>query len=146
MMRSIDIRPVWNQTSTPVIIRRTNSGELHQLRLPYNADNRTWLRNDRRNKPTWISRGNWWEIPKAWFNDFVNRSLERYGRVWIIQPFREQEVCAPACMTANGHECQCSCLGQNHGAGNNGSWFEVNEAFAVRWGSKDWACRLLVKR
>ena len=68
----------------------------------------------------------YWELPKSWFNDFVDRALQRYGKVYIIQPYREQEICARACQEALGHECQCSCMGANHGVGNDGSWFEVS--------------------
>ena len=138
-----DINMVWNQKEIPVIIRRSKKGERHRLRLPYSDNNRDWLRDGRRDRPVWFSENRFWEIPKAWFNDFVERGLKRFGRVWIIQPYRESEVCAPACMNAQGHECQCSCMGANHGAGNNGSWFEVSEAFAVRWNQEEWASRLL---
>ena len=137
---------VWNQTSVPVIIRRAKKGERHRIRLPYAADNRDWIRRGRATRPVWFRQQYYWEIPKAWFNDFVNRALVRFEKIYIIQPFREQEKCAPACMNALGHECQCSCMGQNHGAGNNGSWFEVNETFATRWNEEEWACRLLQAR
>lgn len=137
---------IWNQTSVPVIIRRTKNSEKHRIRLPYAGDNRDWLRSGRLTRPVWFAQHRYWEIPKAWFNDFVNRALARFEKVYIIQPFREQEKCAPACMNALGHECQCACMGQNHGAGNNGSWFEVNDAFATRWNEEEWACRLLQAR
>ena len=146
MVEAHDARQVWNQSSIPVIIRRTKKGQQNRLRLPYSLENRDWLQNGRRHHPVWIGRRQFWEIPKAWFNDFVNRALQKYGCVWIIQPFREQEVCASACMNARGHDCQCSCMGMNHGAGNDGSWFEVNEAFATRWSGEEWACRLLSRR
>lgn len=139
-------RSVWNQGTIPVIIRRTGKGEQHRLRLPYFVDNREWLGNGRRTRPAWISENRYWEIPKSWFNDFIDRGLRRFGELWIIQPYREQEVCAPACQNAKGHECQCSCMGANHGLGSDGSWFEVNEAFATKWGEKEWACRLLTIR
>ena len=134
-----DIKRVWNQNEIPVIIRRAKKGQKHRLRLPYSDINRDWLRDMRRDRPVWLPDGKYWEIPKAWFNDFVERCLKRYGQVWIIQPFRESEKCATACMNANGHECQCSCMG-----GNDGSWFEVSEAFAVRWNREELAARLLV--
>lgn len=137
------IQKVWTQNRVPVIVRRTGKGQQHRLRLPYYTDNRDWLQNERRTRPVWISERKYWEIPKSWFNDFIERSLIRFGRVWIIQPYRENEVCAPACMDAQGHECQCSCMGANHGSGNDGSWFEVSEAFAVRWKEREWAARLL---
>lgn len=141
-----DIKHVWNQTNVPVIIRRAKAGQKHRLRLPFSETNRDWLRNNRRDRPVWLTDGKYWEIPKAWFNDFVERSLKRYGQVWIIQPYRESEKCAPACMNARGHECQCSCMGENHGAGNDGSWFEVSEAFAIRWNEEELAARLLVAK
>lgn len=140
------LKSVWRQSEVPVILRRGGKGELLRIRLPYSEDNKIWLQNGQRNRPEWIPGGKYWEAPKAWFNDFVRRALRRYGRLYIIQPFREQEVCAPACMNAAGHECQCSCMGANHGVGNDGSWFEVSETFAVRSGPRQLACRLMTAR
>jgi hypothetical protein len=89
-------------------------------------------------RPRWIKDGKYWEVPNSWFNDLVNGALDRWGKVYIIQPYREQEKCAPACMNALGHECQCSCMGQNHGAGGSDSgWFVVAETFASRWHEKE---------
>jgi hypothetical protein len=137
---------VWNQSDIPVILRRQGKGEMLRARLPYAETNRSWLQNGRRNSPTWISNKRYWEMPKAWFNDFVERALGTFGQVYIIQPYREQEKCSPACLNAVGHECQCSCMGRNHGAGNDGSWFEISETFATRWSDQMLACRLLKVR
>ena len=41
--------------------------------------------------------------------------------------------------------CQCECIGANHGAGNDGSWFEVSDTFPTRWNELDLAWRLLIK-
>jgi hypothetical protein len=136
---------VWNQQKIPVILRRGGKGQRLRLRLPYATDNRSWLKNERRNSPTWIEKGRYWETPKAWFNDFVERALDRFGRLYVIQPYREQQKCAPACLNAVGHVCECSCMGANHGAGNDGSWFEVSDTFATRWGNQQIACRLMHK-
>ena len=76
----------------------------------------------------------------------IERSLAEYGKVYVIQPYREQEKCSPACQNATGHECQCSCMGLYHGAGNDGSWFEVSDTFAARWGEQELACRLMTAR
>lgn len=138
---------VWKQKQIPVVLRRTGRGERLRVRMPYHDANREWLRNGRRTAPTWIGGIEaYWELPKAWFNDFVDRALLRFGKVYIIQPYREQEVCARACQDASGHECQCSCMGANHGAGNDGSWFEVSDTFSTRWGERELACRLLTAR
>jgi hypothetical protein len=84
---------------------KTGKGQLLRARLPYADNNRAWL--GRRISPAWISGKSYWEIPKAWFNDFVERALRTFGQVYVIQPYREQEKCSPACLTAVGHECQC---------------------------------------
>lgn len=140
------LRSVWNQDSVPVILRRTGKGERPRIRLPFDQGNRAWLKDGRRIEPVWNASEKCWEIPKKWFNEFVRAALDRYGRLYVIQPYREQEVCAPACWNAVGHECQCSCAGENHGTGNNESWFEVSEVFATRWGGRRLGCRLMVTR
>lgn len=145
-MNKLTRKYVWNQQGIPVVLRRTGRGERIRLRLPYADTNGSWLRNGRRTLPVWFADGRYWELPKAWFNDFVERSLERYGKVYIIQPYREQEKCAPACQNALGYECECSCMGVHHGAGNDGSWFEVSDTFATRWGDREIACRLLTAK
>ncbi len=145
-MDSERLKYVWNQLQIPVALRRTGPGERLRVRLPFATTNREWLQDGRRTAPAWNAKDKYWELPKKWFDDFVNRSLDKYGKVYIIQPYREQEKCAPACQNATGHECQCSCMGQHHGAGNDGSWFEVSDTFATRWGDREIACRLLTKK
>jgi hypothetical protein len=118
------LKRAWEQDRIPIILRRSAKGERLRARLPFSPSNRQWLRNGRRAEPVWFGGAKkYWELPKAWFNDFVDRSLKHYGKVYIIQPFREKEVCARACQQAKRHECQCSCMGENHGAGNDGSWW-----------------------
>jgi len=145
-MDRLTLRYVWDQTQIPVVLRRCGPGEKIRVRMP-GPQSVSWVQNGRRIAPVWVGGEiRYWELPKAWFNDFVDRALQRYGRVYIIQPFREQEICAPACQNASGHECQCSCMGANHGAGNDGSWFEVSDTFSTRWGERDLACRLLTSK
>lgn len=140
---SAELKRVWAQTQIPVVLRRTGKGQRLRVRLPYSETNREWLQDGRRHSPEWFSKEKYWELPKAWFDDFVNRALTDFGKVYVIQPYREQEKCSPACLNAVGHECECSCMGRNHGHGNDGSWFEVSETFATRWGALELACRLL---
>lgn len=142
-MDNEELMHVWNQHEIPVILRRTGKGQLLRMRLPYADSNRIWLQGGRRISPTWIASKRYWELPKAWFNDVVERALRTYGQIHVIQPYREQEKCSPACLNASGHECQGSCMGRNHGAGNDGTWFEISETFATRWGDQMLACRLM---
>lgn len=141
-----ELKAIWNQGTVPVILRRSRKGQQLRIRLPYADDNRSWLKGEHTRTPHWSSEHRCWEAPKAWFNELVEQCLQRHGKVYIIQPYREQEKCSSACMNAHGHECQCSCMGANHGAGNDGSWFEVSDTFATRWGDEYLACRLMTAR
>jgi hypothetical protein len=127
---------VWQQQNIPVAWRSGGKGQPLLAKLPYRPDNRAWISSIGRNRPQWNAANKYWEIPKSWFNALVDRSLQRFGSIYVVQPFREQEKCAPACMNAKGHECQCSCMGANHGAGNDGSWFErryIARLSVLRW-------------
>jgi hypothetical protein len=145
LMRTNDPRltAVWKQRGIPVVLRRTGVGEKLRVRIPPSVDAFSWLKADRRIHPYWSNLHSCWEVPKSWFNDFVVAALRRYGRLYIVQPYREHEICSPSCLNAVGHECECSCMGANHGAGNDGTWFEVSDAFAVRSTPTALACRLL---
>ena len=138
---------VWNQGEIPVVLRRTGPGEKLRVRLPSAENDFEWLRNGRRSLPKWIGKdGGFWELPKAWFNDFVNRALRRFEEVYIVQPYNEQEICAPACRYAEGHICECACMGANHGTCDDTGWFDVNDAFSTRSGDRHLACRRLTVR
>lgn len=151
-MQSDRLSEIWHQSKIPVILRRDGPLEKHRLRVPENGVKCfDWINSLGKGKKgsgriygIWM--GEYWEIPKAWFTNFVNGCLERYGKVYVIQPYNEQEKCARACMTAERHECQCSCMGANHGAGFDGSWFEVSETFATRWKGRELACRLMTQK
>ena len=140
------IKEIWLQDAIPVLFRKGTGFPL-LLRNPYRDDNREWLRNKRRSKPKWIIENNYpyWKIPKIWFDDTVTRALERWQKLYIIQPYAERETCSRKCVNAKGHECECSCMGARHGSGYLGNdWFEVSETFAMTWKSAEIACRLLV--
>jgi len=75
-----------------------------------------------------------------------SEQLADYGKAYVVQPYREHEKCSPACQNARGHECQCSCMGLYQGQGNDGSWFDVSDTFATRWGEQVRACRLMTAK
>ena len=80
-MDKLTLKHVWEQGRIPVVLRRTGKGKRLRVRLPYAETNRQWLQNGRRTSPEWVADGKYWELPKAWFNDFVERSLHQYGKV-----------------------------------------------------------------
>ena len=137
------VRRLWSQQFIPVVVRQ-GSSEPILVRLPYADDNRTWLRGDHRNQPTWNSDAKYWSVPKSWFDDVVHRALIRYGKAYVIQLYKRQQTCAPACWNAKGFHCECSCLGAHHGNGHpSGAWFMVSDTFAFNWGDTEYACRLI---
>lgn len=83
------MKHAWKQDTIPVVLRRTGKGERLRVRLPFASGNADWLRDGKRTRPEWHHELRCWEIPKAWFNDFVNRALRRFGSLYVIQPYRE---------------------------------------------------------
>lgn len=143
--RDPQLRKVWWQTLVPVVYRQGHGKPL-LVRLPFAETNREWLRNDKRNKPHWDPQYKCWEVPKAWFENLIRRLTHRFGSVYVVQPFNTNEKCAPACWNAVGIECECSCMGRNHGSSNpEGKWHVVSNTLAVQWGTKQYSCRLIGK-
>ena len=141
-----DANVIWNNGEIPVVLRRGESNPI-RIRIPYSPDNREWLKNGpRKREPGWNKEKRYWELPASRFNELVKMILNRYGKVYIIQPYREKEVCSPSCIDATGFECQCSCLGANHGSGSHQGWYEVTEALALRFGNTKLGCRLLERK
>jgi hypothetical protein len=137
---------IWRQARIPVVFRQA-AGRPTLVRLPYSEDNRVWVKGQKRHRPRWNTEYKCWETPAAWFDELIRRAIERYGRVYVIQLYREQQKCAPACWNAEGYHCECSCMGANHGTGHpGGHWHEVSETFAFQWGTKKYACRLIAAK
>ena len=135
------LRQIWLQKKIPVAYRQAKS---LLIRLPYAPDNRRWLKDNRRKQPRWDTQYKCWEIPRTWFESVVQRTLKRFGRAYVIQAFRTQQRCAPACWNAKGFDCECSCMGANHGSGDpSGQWYVISETLAVNWGERQYSCRLI---
>lgn len=80
-MEQLTLKYVWKQKGIPTVLRRTGRGEKLRVRLPLADDNGQWLQNGRRTAPRWIGGDHaYWELPKSWFDNFVDRALQRYGK------------------------------------------------------------------
>ena len=133
----------WNQSRLPIVFKRQRPAPL-LVRLPFAPDNKVWLRNGERNKPSWNKEHDAWEVPQAWFERTITLAFTRYKSCYVIQLYREKEICAPACWNATGADCECSCMGANHSSNRPaGRWYEVNDAFAVMWGVQRYSVRRL---
>jgi hypothetical protein len=138
------ISEIWSQRRVPVAYRSGEKGDPLWVRLPYRADNYDWLRGPRTRKPKWDADRKFWTVPTAWFDELVESAAHRYGSVYVIQPHRRMEKCAPACWNAAGIQCSCSCLSLNHGEGHpRGRWYEISDALAVQWNDRELYWRLL---
>lgn len=145
MKAAQEAKAIWNNKIVPVVLRRGGSQPI-RLRLPWAHDNRNWLQNGTRKKePAWEPKSRYWELPATRFNEIVTMLLSRFGQVYIVQPYREKEICARACREAHGFECNCSCMGANHGISHSGGWYDVSDSFAIRFSETKLACRLLKK-
>jgi len=131
---------VW-RTQSPLVWR--GLGPL-KVRLPYASGNRALLRGRRGRNPIWRPVERYWEVPTAWFTRLCRELMGQFGHVYVVQPHRKREVCAPACWNARGLECECSCMGDHHGEGQpGGRWYVVSESCAVRWREREWHWSLL---
>jgi len=140
---AMDIRSIWKQQTIPVMYRE-GAGKPLLVRLPFAQNNMLWLQNGRRNHPKWTPQSKHWELPRAWFEDTVERCLHRFKKIYVIQPVRKHEKCAPACWEAVGLDCECSCMGEHHGSDHpGGRWYVVSETCAISWHERELACRLL---
>jgi len=135
------IRNVWLQNTIPVI-QRPETGKL-KIKPPGNLFYHEWIHRPKKHTPIWIN--NYYEVPASWLSWLVRTCLNQYGQVWIIQPYNDKEICSTSCQNAKGFECQCQCLGENHGQGDDGGggWYEVSDALKIRWSGKYVAARLL---
>lgn len=133
----------WRHKTIPMVIRTGRKGEQLFVHLPFAEDNRLWVNSLGKSRASYSRADQAWNLPKTWLNSFIGESLNRYGSVYVVQPHNQREVCAPACRNATGHECQCSCLGAHHGAGDGSGWFDVSEIFAFRWAGAELAIRKL---
>jgi hypothetical protein len=134
---------VWNNGDIPVIAVPV-TGRI-KIRIPYSDSNRAWLQIGR-SKPEWDKVKRHWTVPRCWLTRMSKHAVKAFGRCYIVQAFKESERCAPACWNAAGLDCSCSCLGENHGQGDDGSWYVVDDVFACRAGGVQYAVRLIAER
>ena len=133
---------IWRQGAIPVLFRQSSGPLL--VKFERFLGDRSWLRRDRQRIPRRNEKFFCWSTPRSWLDGLVDQFLERDGMVYIIQPLKRQQKCAPACVNALHHDCECSCMGENHGSGHLGrSWKVISEVFATKWSEEELACRLI---
>jgi hypothetical protein len=138
------IMDIWKSFSYPRLL--CAEGQSTWVRVPFQADNREWLREDAkgethgRRQPKWNRSQERWEVPQNWRGEVTRKCVERYGGVVVISEGKsEVDKCAPACWDAVSDvtECTCSCGGWWHGKHNPGGFYVIGDALAVRWRGAD---------
>lgn len=118
----IDLNPAWRFAREAIIFKRRGSPLM--VRMPYAPDNRAWLGSIRTRVRglVWNRAEGHWECPSAWLSALAEVVVARCGRVWLVQEIDGDAGCNESCMNARGLDCECGCLGRNHGAGAGDGW------------------------
>jgi hypothetical protein len=88
------LREIWRQKVIPVVYRQVRP-EPVLLRIPYAPNNFEWVRGEKRHKPDWNAKFKCWETPVSWFDELIERTLRKFGKVYVIQLFSRLLKFAP---------------------------------------------------
>lgn len=137
-----ELRVFLVESKIPVLLNPKTKGKI-MLRFPNEEKHQAFVEAGQKSEPEWKPYGAWL-VARSALRSHAQRCIGEWGSCWIVQSYREKEVCAPACQNALGLECHCSCMGLYHGheaEASSGKWHVVNEAFCVRWGDVVYAVR-----
>jgi hypothetical protein len=74
-----------------------------------------------------------WLVARPHFRRVVEALALRYGTVDVYVDHTVRSACGKLCREAEGDDCMCSCLGDNHGASSwRREWHKVSEHWVVR--------------
>jgi hypothetical protein len=102
--------------------------------MPYRLGNRAWLHEELgdRVRPEWNRHDKRWELARQHMRVLVEALAQRFGSVEVSIDFRNGSRCDVRCRDAEGDDCDCQCMGENHGgAAYWRAWKEVGETTLV---------------
>ncbi|MFE1321578.1 hypothetical protein [Kitasatospora phosalacinea] len=105
--------------------------------MPYAEDNRAFIHRTLGDlvRPERNQAEKCWEIARTHMRAMVEGLAERYGSVEVTIDFRTTSKCDTRCRDAGHDDCDCQCLGENHGgAAYWRGWIEVGETTLVEVG------------
>jgi len=118
---------------TATVYRPVGTGRI-RVRMPYAVGNRAFIHRTLGSsvRPDWNKLEKQWEIARQHMRDVVEALAERFGVVEVTIDFRSTSRCDIRCRDAEGDDCDCQCLGENHGgAAYWRSWQQVGETTLV---------------
>lgn len=106
--------------------------------MPYQGgSNRLWIKEalGTRTRPEWNKPAGRWEIARPHLKPVVAALIDRFGEVDVYLEFLAAERCDTRCVEAAGDNCECSCMGENHGgAGYWRRWRQVGDTTLIDLG------------
>lgn len=74
-------------------------------------------------------KGDYWHLPRTSLGPVLRASLDAYGAAILVRDGKKLAVCNANCQKAEGPECMCSCLGQEHGVLSGRDWVELGASY-----------------
>ncbi len=105
--------------------------------MPYEGgSNRRWILDELGSymRPTWNRDAvpARWEIARPHLRSLVEALALKFGEIDLYLEFSMRQRCDKRCQAAEGDDCVCSCLGENHGgAAYWRHWTQVGETTLV---------------
>jgi hypothetical protein len=121
--------------STARVWRPTSVGGRIAVAVPYSKGTRLWLREvcGPGTRPEFDRERKVWTVARPHFRRIVEALASRYGIVDVYVDHTVRSVCGKLCREAEGDDCTCSCLGDNHGAHSwRREWHQVDEHWLIR--------------
>ncbi|MER6641050.1 hypothetical protein ABT285_36690 [Streptomyces microflavus] len=105
--------------------------------MPYaGGSNRRWIHEElgERMHPTWNPDADpkRWEIARTHLRTLIEAMAVRFGEIDVYLQFSTRQRCDTRCQTAEGDDCICRCMGENHGgAAYWREWIQVGDTTLV---------------
>lgn len=116
------------------------------VRMPYRKGNRDWIKQvtGKKTRPDWNRDRQRWEISRAHLGIILKALLFRFDVVDFFREYKTTQRCDIRCLSATGHDCECSCMGKHHGSkASGGGWMEgmvaVGDYTMQADGDKTWS-------
>ncbi|GAA2845623.1 hypothetical protein Acy02nite_47170 [Actinoplanes cyaneus] len=103
------------------------AGDNYKAEFPEFDDPPRWLRRTCRVRhPIQLPDGRW-ELARHSLQNVVWASVDNFGAVLVIKDGKKLSKCGELCQTAEGPDCDCSCLGETHGQLGGQRWIPVTD-------------------
>lgn len=102
--------------------------------MPNARGNREWLRDvcGPGTRPDWDKPTRTWRVARPHFRKVISALVARHGVIAVCVDIVVTRACGSWCRDARGDECDCSCLGENHGSGTwTAGWVPVSDEWVV---------------